>query len=272
MTTPNSTDSNTDASDFAAGFADDTAPATGTPAADEHATDEHAAPHDATPGEQIDYKALYETTEARFRTLKGKYDAEVPRLTAENRELKARPVPKVEPAAAPAPVVEQPADTHPDDDDDLPEEVRAALDDMPTVTKAVDALIKHRTRKLMAPVQAQLAPLAKQSEQQAAEAHFGYIAAAHKDWNEVVNGDKFKAWVAGMPNYRRGGAEQVLEAGSAEDVVSLIGDFKKESGFTQPAVEDDDDIAVPGSRAGGPRASAVPDGDKDDFSAGFNMK
>lgn len=269
----NNTDSQavTDQQDFAAGFADDTAPANGTPAADAPVTDEHKEPA-GTPGEQIDYEALYKTSEASFRTLKGKYDAEVPRLAGEIRELKARPAPKAEPAPEPTPKVEQPADTNVDDDD-LPEEVRAALEDMPTVLKAVDGLIKHRTKKLLAPIQEQVAPLAKQSEEQASAQHFGQIATAHKDWSEVVNGDKFKAWVEAMPTYRRGGAKDVLDQGSAQDVVGLIGDFKKESGYTPPATEDaDDDIAVPGHRSGGPKAGATPTGDENDFSAGFNMK
>ena len=256
----------TETEDFAAGFttldADDTAVAAVTLGEKDPAEDHDAAVKPAPAATQdVDYKALYETGEARFKSLKGKYDSEVPILHAKVRDLEGSRARQTEPAKA---------DTQ-TDDDELPAEVQAIIDDMPTVAKAVDALVRHRTKKLLAPIEAQVQPMVKKSQDDAVTQHFGAIAKAHSDWEAVVNGDPFKAWKGALPGYRRAGADQVLDGGSADEVVGLIGDFKKESGLQTTRDNDDDDLAVVGRRSGGPKPGAAAEGDKNDFSAGFNI-
>lgn len=233
-----------------------------------------------------DYQAMYEAEraaleaeraareqgDARFHTLKGKYDAEVPRLSARVKELEV---------AKPQPTGNAPGDTGGEDDDDLPPDVKAAMEDAPTVLKAVDSLIRHRTKSIVKaetaaavkPVEDALKPLIDQGHQAEQREHFATIAKAHDDWNPVVNSDKFKGWVKTLPAYRQGPINAVLANGDARSVVDVISDFKKESGYQRPAGGgDDDDVAIVGRKSGGPATGAKAGGDPNDFNAGFNLK
>ncbi len=221
-----------------------------------------------------DYKALYEKEAERLRALQGKYNAEVPRLHAELKEVKeaaARP-------AAPA------GDTDiGGEDDDLPDDLRAAFDDMPTVLGAVDQLVKHRSKSILRetrrevetvtkPLAEKLEPAVAQAQKAAEAEHFGAIASAHADWKQVVGDPAFKDWTEKLPAYRRGPVQQVLAEGDAASVIEVLTDFKRESGYQSPAHGGgDDDLAIVGRRSGGPKPGANPGGNSDDFNAGFNM-
>jgi len=269
----------TDTAAFGEGFNLSDEGDTGQPATNTVVTD--AAPTDgsntepAANADDVDYRKLYEeqraareAAEARYSSLQGKFNAEVPRLTRQVKELQQRG------HAAPQPSTDDTAtdaDTGDDADDDLPPEAAELLRDMPTVSKAVDALVRHRTRKI---VQAQIQPLVERDQKSAADEHFAAIGRAHKDWNAVVNADTFKTWVDKLPSYRQGAAKQVLAEGDATSVIDLLSDFKKESGYQAPQGSvggDDDDVAVIGRRSGGPKPGASAGAGSDDFSAGFNM-
>lgn len=56
--------------------------------------------------------------------------------------------------------------------------------------------------------------------------HKSSIADAHEDFEEIVEGEEFQAWLDGMDDAAKAKAEQVIEGGSAGQVVKLLGQFK----------------------------------------------
>lgn len=57
--------------------------------------------------------------------------------------------------------------------------------------------------------------------------HKSSIADAHEDFEEVVEGEEFKAWINSLDEAAKAKAEQVVEGGSAGQVVKLLGQFKQ---------------------------------------------
>lgn len=78
------------------------------------------------------------------------------------------------------------------------------------------------------------AALAPQREAQAREqavsveqAHTQKILDAHKDAFEVAESKEFAAWKSGQPGYMQAAIDRTLQAGSAQDVIDLLGQFKQ---------------------------------------------
>lgn len=177
-------------------------------------------------------KAELEAANARLSTLQGKYNAEVPSLHAENKRLK-------EEREALEKAKQQPAkvDTAVEDPDILAFDTEA-----PTVAKAVRKLVGRlvqesvgdTTRKVDEKVDQVAARVEEDRKARDAKAlddsmntHFKTINDAHADWQTVVGSPKFKSYVEAMPSWQRNGAQRVLEAGQAGEVIDLIADFKK---------------------------------------------
>ena len=56
--------------------------------------------------------------------------------------------------------------------------------------------------------------------------HRNAISDAHEDFEEVVEGEAFKEWLASLDEPQRVKAEQVVESGSAGQIIKLLGQFK----------------------------------------------
>lgn len=71
--------------------------------------------------------------------------------------------------------------------------------------------------------------------------HKSSIADAHEDFEEIVEGEEFQAWLDGMDEAAKAKAEHVIEGGSAGQVVKLLGQFKdslKAEAPKEPTPED----------------------------------
>ncbi len=75
------------------------------------------------------------------------------------------------------------------------------------------------------------AELQKKIEQQGSvsdeQVHFATVGASHRDFKTVLKSEDFHNYVSGLSTFQRKGANIVLAEGSADEVVELIGDFKK---------------------------------------------
>lgn len=193
-------------------------------------------------------------------TLRGKYNAEVPRLNDENKSLKAR-IAELERQSAAAPP--QP--------EDEPEEWQAVVESAPSIAEGVRKYVGAILSREFAAVRAQAQP-ALDVEQIVAAAsaratHFATIQARHPDFQQVVPSKAFQAYVGALPTAEKAKAQATLQRGTAAEVVGLIGSYKQAKGLGDPF---DSDVV----RSRGPRVGMRPGGgdDASDFDAGFNGK
>lgn len=190
-------------------------------------------------------------------TLRGKYNAEVPRLSAENKALQAR-IAELERQSAAAPP------------EDEPEEWQAVVESAPSIAEGVKKYVGAVLSRELASVQRQAQP-AVDVEQIVAQAsaratHFATIQARHPDFQQVVPSKAFQAYVGALPTAEKAKAQATLQRGTAAEVVGLIGSYKQAKGLGDPF--DSDVVHSRGPRVG----TRVTVDDASDFESGFNGK
>ncbi|WP_166899201.1 hypothetical protein, partial [Massilia sp. CCM 8734] len=96
--------------------------------------------------------------------------------------------------------------------------------------------------------------------------HFKAIAAAHEDFTDVVESPEFSAWKDGQEPAEQARLSQVIDAGSTQEIIDMLTDFKasKSSG-----VDDSEIDGAEGVRSSGLTLPKEPSGD-DDFAAAWN--
>lgn len=94
-----------------------------------------------------------------------------------------------------------------------------------------EALAKGILKAVADGVEAALAPQreaqARVQAQTAEQAHVQTILGAHKDAFEVAESKEFAAWKAGQPGFMQVAIDRTLTAGTAQDVIDLLGQFKQ---------------------------------------------
>lgn len=85
--------------------------------------------------------------------------------------------------------------------------------------------------QVAARVEAALAPQreaqAREQAVTAEQAHAQKILDAHKDAFEVAESKEFASWKSGQPGYMQAAIDRTLQAGTAQDVIDLLGQFKQ---------------------------------------------
>lgn len=107
------------------------------------------------------------------------------------------------------------------------------------VTARVEAALEPQRQALR---EAQAREQASQA-QTAEQAHVQAILGAHKDAFEVAESKEFAAWKAGQPGFMQAAIDRTLNAGTAQDVIDLLGQFKQ--------------VHAGGATSGDPTAAAV---------------
>lgn len=103
--------------------------------------------------------------------------------------------------------------------------------------------------QVAARVEAALAPQREaQAREQAVTAeqvHAQKILDAHKDAFEVAESKEFASWKSGQPGYMQAAIDRTLQAGTAQDVIDLLGQFKQfHAGMAGAATADPTAAAV----------------------------
>jgi hypothetical protein len=96
------------------------------------------------------------------------------------------------------------------------------------------------------------------------------IADAHPDFMDVAGSPEFKAYIDGMDDMQKPKAMQVIENGSARQIVKLLDTYKSTQKKVDPPQEDPAMDAAEGVRSKGmkiPEKPAV----SDDFAEAFNQ-
>lgn len=120
-----------------------------------------------------------------------------------------------------------------------------------------EALAKGIKQLVAADVQAQVAaqvkaqvaealkPMQAKEQESAEQAHFNTIYAAHKDADSVVQSSEFEAWKVGQPSYIQASINQVIDQGSAEQIVELLNNYKQSTNSTATPAKVEDTPAKP---------------------------
>lgn len=181
---------------------------------------------DEAPGEEPDYRQLYERERQRLRSFQGRYRKEKERWLAERRELlenlagaggEAGPEGDVGQSGQAG----QPDETSQSDRLELrPSPAGGPLADNPELAQAVCAMVRATVEELARPVLASLE----------IERHVRRIAAAHPDWEELAAGDELSEWIESQPAYLAASLRRVVESGGADEIIDLLARFKRETG------------------------------------------
>lgn len=74
----------------------------------------------------------------------------------------------------------------------------------------------------------QLVPVVDEVQQERDRRHFRFIEEKHPDYEQYRDDGSIENWISSKPKYLQSALSQTYDSGSAEDVVELISDFKKE--------------------------------------------
>jgi len=188
-----------------------------------------------------------ETYEQRWKTLQGIHRHDRETWAAEKADLEAKLKAGKPDEVKEVKKEEKDTSIAPDLYDSLTEEEKAALkeydEEFDVVSKMEGkkrAVELNRLRKEFQAwkdeITAQLAPataLVKESqterEERATKSHFDTIREAHEDFEAHRDSGKIKEWIATKPKYLQKSMMATYSGGSAEEVVDLITDFKREN-------------------------------------------
>jgi hypothetical protein len=233
----------------------DPSPDAGTPAENEvpaaNSTDiENAAPSSGT--EQSADDSNSETYAQKWRTLQGMYNAEVPRLHANNRELQSRvsqmeqllsslsSQPTQAPAHAQAPILVS---------DKEKEEYGESLDVMRKVSReelvpmigklaALEGAIQQIAANLNTAIVPQVQRVAQQQAMSAEDRFWGQLTQHVPNWQQINNDGDFQTWLLEIDPMTGTNRQVYLEQAQANldigRVVSFFQTFSKVTGKYQP--------------------------------------
>jgi hypothetical protein len=197
---------------------------TGEESAPASITGEESGSEGEQPEGETDYKALYEKEVQRTKSWEGRIRAANKRAEDAERAAKelqaSRQKVAEEPSPAPAPA----------DDPDL----KSFFEDYPELkapfNKLVDIRGEQIARKIVQEeiqkLTPQIAEIKSKFQETATAEHFGKIAAAHPDYAEVASSPEFDAWVQAQPSFVRDRYQEVVDAGSSEQVIELLSLYK----------------------------------------------
>lgn len=159
---------------------------------------------------------------------------------------------------------------------------RLSADFGPEFAKAVSALINKAAMDTASKVaDERIGPVNKSIEElisgitdKSARDHFEAIADAHPDFQELANSDAMKQYLASLPEAEQAKANNVIENGSARNIIKLLNKVKEFSAV-KPEPEPDPEVAsamdaAEGVRSKGLRIPEKPSASSDSYEDAWN--
>ena len=218
----------------------------GDPQDPEDPADPEEDPEDpADPEEPIDYKALWEKSQADMRSMAGKIKSVEQRAQAAEQAQRAQqPQPPAPPSA----------------EDEFLEKFRAEYSD--DVIKAIDIIANRRAAAVADQYyQQRVAPVEQTTLSMVEQQHFGAIEAAHPDVYDIDRDPQFEAWIQSKPAHSRGAYQYVREQGTPAEVISMLNEYKQQmaprraTNTAPPQEKVNAALAVPRRRGTSPTAA-----------------
>ncbi|PKH81151.1 hypothetical protein [Psychrobacter sp. 4Bb] len=114
------------------------------------------------------------------------------------------------------------------------------------LAEGINKLIDERVQaQVNARVAEALKPMQAKEQESAEQAHMRTIYEAHQDADSVVESGEFESWKAGQPSYIQASINQVLNQGSADQVVELLNNYKQSTNSTATPAKAEDTPAAP---------------------------
>lgn len=124
--------------------------------------------------------------------------------------------------------------TQKEDPDELPENVKELFEIHPEIANAVKTLVDAKVSAVKKNVETELKtrvePIQQQLFQTEADRHFSAIRAAHPDINAILDSGDLFTWIDSLPPVMQNGAKYVYQYGTAQEVISLLNDYKSARG------------------------------------------
>lgn len=184
---------------------------------------EEVTSEEVTPSEPaVDYKSLYEELKRNSDAQLGRLHANIQNLSAQYQELKQSMQQKKE-----EPQEEEPTK--------LPSHIQEVFEAYPEIADAVQYLVDSKLSKtqkqLQNVVESKITPIQNQLYLTEAQKHEATIRAAHPDITEILSSGDLHAWMNTLPPVFRAGALRIYESGSAEEIVSMLNEYKQARGI-----------------------------------------
>ena len=138
-------------------------------------------------------------------------------------------------------------------------ELEQFMADFPDIAPPVQKLIDNKVKQLVAEFKDQQAE--RMAQEELVRAHFNKIRQAHPDLDELVAGTHVQDWIEAQPVYLQAGLKEVLDRGTADQVIDLLNAFKSDTGVGNrtnsgsPAAPDNNEGA-PAQNKGGEKSSS----------------
>ena len=108
---------------------------------------------------------------------------------------------------------------------DFPSEARAVKAQLKGVDHDINARVYAAVQSVLQHVSKHVDPVIEGFTASEADRHFTALKAAHPDYDAVIA--KIPAWIDTQPAYVRSAMRTAYEAGTTQDVLSLVSDFKR---------------------------------------------
>jgi len=131
--------------------------------------------------------------------------------------------------------------------------------------KVTQNALESEIDKVRQEMRQSIEPLTQQQQEAQARQHTQTILQAHPDAFDLVQRGEIQAWVEDQPRYLQPAYQQMVEQGSAEDVVDMLNTFKQSRGKAPQRKAPSQ--AVRSRKGGRVRTAAAP---KDDFDAAWD--
>lgn len=133
------------------------------------------------------------------------------------------------------------------------------------LAKGIATLVQQRVEALVAPVRADvesvkqsIAPLQQNAVKTAEQLHFEAIQSKHPDMDSLVESQELQGWIAAHPSFVQPALRQVLERGTAQQVIELFDNFKQSTKAAAPPPPTPDSRAVAAAAAKAVTDAAAP--------------
>ena len=167
----------------------------------------------------LNYKELYEKAKRDAEAQNALWASRLTDLSHKYQELKE--------------TKNTPAQTK-EDSDELPENVKELFEIHPEIANAVKTLVDTKVSAVKKNVETELKtrvePIQQQIFQSEADKHFSTIRAAHPDINAILDSGDLFTWIDSLPPVMQNGAKYVYQYGTAQEVISLLNDYKSARG------------------------------------------
>ena len=147
--------------------------------------------------------------EQRLKSWEGRLKADEARLKQEREKLET---PRM--------------DSNDDDGGDDDDNQDTGDDDSPDEFEEEFPEVADFVKKHIQPIQEQLSKAQLEQQKKAEEAHFKRITVSHPDAFDVAKSEDFKTWIEDQPFRKAQEYLQVQQAGTPEQVISMLDDFK----------------------------------------------